>query len=236
VAPGAAQGAAPPALAPPGADQDVPAIYRCTKTWCFRRRLRLAWPPPARIQSVLAQFDPGEHAHVTSAAANYVMEVVAAYNAQWLARYGAAPVALPLDTRAWYNLNLETRWNLMPGPDCRPQHAPDPVDGDADGTAGNHARQGTAANYHRAGAIEPDPAGGPVLVPDPNGRLGPALYAALSLFTVAWVDIGLSISTLSSRMQQAMLYTFVLIMPLMLMPSLGCNGSAWKAWDCPTSP
>ena len=46
------------------------------------------------------------------------------------------------------------------------------------------------------------------------------LYAGLLCFTVASVGIGLSISAVSANMQQAMLYTFVLIMPLMLLSGL----------------
>ena len=47
-----------------------------------------------------------------------------------------------------------------------------------------------------------------------------ALYAGLLFFTVASVGIGLSISAVSANMQQAMLYTFVLIMPMMLLSGL----------------
>lgn len=46
------------------------------------------------------------------------------------------------------------------------------------------------------------------------------LYLGLVSFTGAAVGIGLSISALSLNMQQAMLYTFLLIMPLMLLSGL----------------
>jgi ABC-2 type transport system permease protein len=46
------------------------------------------------------------------------------------------------------------------------------------------------------------------------------LYLGLFSFTTAAVGIGLSISALSVSMQQAMLYTFLLIMPLMLLSGL----------------
>jgi ABC-2 type transport system permease protein len=46
------------------------------------------------------------------------------------------------------------------------------------------------------------------------------LYLGLLNFTVAAVGIGMSISALSLNMQQAMLYTFMLIMPLMLLSGL----------------
>ena len=46
------------------------------------------------------------------------------------------------------------------------------------------------------------------------------LYAGLLMFTLASVGLGLSISALSLNMQQAMLYTFVLIMPLILLSGM----------------
>ena len=46
------------------------------------------------------------------------------------------------------------------------------------------------------------------------------LYAGLLVFTLAAVGLGLSISALSLTMQQAMLYTFLLIMPLMLLSGM----------------
>ena len=46
------------------------------------------------------------------------------------------------------------------------------------------------------------------------------LYAGLLMFTLASVGLGLSISALSLNMQQAMLYTFVVIMPLILLSGM----------------
>ncbi|MFR3635361.1 MAG: ABC transporter permease, partial [Sutterella sp.] len=46
------------------------------------------------------------------------------------------------------------------------------------------------------------------------------LYASLTLFTVASVGIGLSISAFALTMQQAMLYAFLFIMPMMLLSGL----------------
>lgn len=46
------------------------------------------------------------------------------------------------------------------------------------------------------------------------------LYLGLAIFTLASVGIGLSVSAVSLTMQQAMLYTFMLIMPLMLLSGL----------------
>jgi ABC-2 type transport system permease protein len=46
------------------------------------------------------------------------------------------------------------------------------------------------------------------------------LYCGLLVFMIACVGVGLAISALSANMQQAMLYTFVLIMPLTLLSGL----------------
>jgi ABC-2 type transport system permease protein len=46
------------------------------------------------------------------------------------------------------------------------------------------------------------------------------LYCGLVLFTTASVGIGLALSAFSATMQQAMLYTFVLLMPMMLLSGL----------------
>ena len=46
------------------------------------------------------------------------------------------------------------------------------------------------------------------------------LYFGLLSFNIAVVGVGLSISALSNSMQQAMLYTFLVIMPLMLLSGL----------------
>ena len=45
----------------------------------------------------------------------------------------------------------------------------------------------------------------------------PLLYAALILFNFAIVGIGLCVSALTSTMQQAMLYSFSLLMPMILL-------------------
>ena len=46
------------------------------------------------------------------------------------------------------------------------------------------------------------------------------LYVALSLFTLSVVGLGLCISALSVTMQQAFIYCFVLVMPMMLLSGL----------------
>ena len=81
-------------------------------------------------------------------------------------------------------------------------------------------RQGAAVDPGRAGAVHDDPAGRRFLVPHSDGGLARHALPGLLFFTIASVGIGLSISAVSVNMQQAMLYTFLLIMPLMLLSGL----------------
>jgi ABC-2 type transport system permease protein len=50
-----------------------------------------------------------------AAAVGYVTQVVADFNNDWRVRHGGAAPPLRVESRAWFNPNLETRWNFMPG-------------------------------------------------------------------------------------------------------------------------
>ena len=118
-------------------------------------------------------------------------------------------------------------------PDRRAEHAADPAAGRAvwRASASGHLRAaGHAAHAH----ADPDRQGAaghpggtdpvhhhlpdhPLLVPDTDERLGGCCTSGCS--TSPWSAWG-SISALSNSMQQAMLYTFLVIMPLMLLSGL----------------
>ena len=85
----------------------------------------------------------------------------------------------------------------------------------------DHDRQGAAAGADRAGAVHHRAGRHAAVVQGADGRLACSRsMPAWLCFTIASVGIGLSISAVSANMQQAMLYTFVLIMPLMLLSGL----------------
>jgi ABC-2 type transport system permease protein len=69
---------------------------------------QLAAGAAAPLQVIL----DGRNSTTAGFAAGYVAAVVADYNAALPGR-AAPPIAV--EARAWYNPNLETRWNLMPG-------------------------------------------------------------------------------------------------------------------------
>ena len=126
--------------------------------------------------------------------------------------------------RAWYNPNLETRWNMIPGLIGTLTHAPDAAaDGDVGGArarAGHvrptardavpavrdHGRQGAAVHAGRALSQ----ATGVLLVAQLWFRIPFAgsivtLFLGLLMFLLAAVGIGLLLSAVAATMQQAML-------------------------------
>ena len=178
------------------------------------------------------------NSNTAGSAAGYVSAVVADFNAQWRVQHGGAQAPVRIDSRAWYNPNLETRWNLMPGMIAALSMLQTLLL-----TALSVAREREQGTFDQLLVTPLTPteimigkAVPPVLiglvqstivlgvtllwfkVPMAGSFL--TLYAGLLCFTVASVGIGLSISAVSANMQQAMLYTFVLIMPLMLLSGL----------------
>ncbi|SFM62603.1 ABC transporter permease [Variovorax sp. OV329] len=172
------------------------------------------------------------------AAVGYVTEVVNGFNARWSERHGGQPAPLQIEQRAWFNPNLETRWNFMPGLVAALSMLQTLLL-----TALSVAREREQGTFDQLLVTPLTPtqimigkAIPPVLVGlvqstlillvtllwfrIPMAGSLATLYAGLLFFTVASVGIGLSISAVSANMQQAMLYTFVLIMPMMLLSGL----------------
>ena len=191
---------------------------------------RLAQGQEAPLQVIL----DGRNSTTAGQASAHVAEIVAAYNAEL--RGGGMPVtAVP---RVWYNPNLETRWNIMPALIAALSMMQTLML-----TALSVAREREQGTFDQLLVTPSTPmeimlgkAVPPVLIGlvqssiilcvalfwfrIPMAGSLATLYAGLAIFTVACVGIGLSISAVSVNMQQAMLYTFVLIMPLMLLSGL----------------
>ena len=152
-------------------------------------------------------------------------------------RVGDAP-GIRVERRAWFNPNLESRWNMMPGLIAALSMLQTLLL--AALSVAREREQGTfdqllvtpltpmliligkALPAIFIGIIQSSIVfliirfwfGIPM-----NGSVA-LLYLGLFTFTIAAVGVGLSISALSLNMQQAMLYTFLLIMPLMLLSGL----------------
>ncbi|HEX7867977.1 MAG TPA: ABC transporter permease [Variovorax sp.] len=188
----------------------------------------------AAIQLIL----DARNSNTAGSAAGYVSAVVERYNGELRARVGAPPPALVVESRAWFNPNLETRWNLLPGMIAALSMLQTLLL-----TALSVAREREQGTFDQLLVTPMSPleimigkALPPVLVGlvqsslillvalfwfgIPMAGSLVTLYTGLLFFTVASVGIGLSISAVSANMQQAMLYAFVLLMPLMLLSGL----------------
>jgi len=180
----------------------------------------------------------GRNSNTAGSAAGFATSVVGAFNDDWRQRHGGAAAPVRIESRAWFNPNLETRWNFMPGMIAALSMLQTLLL-----TALSVAREREQGTFDQLLVTPLSPteimigkAVPPVLVGLVQSTLvllvtllwfrvpmaGSlwTLYTGLVFFTIASVGIGLSISAVSANMQQAMLYTFVLIMPMMLLSGL----------------
>jgi ABC-2 type transport system permease protein len=191
---------------------------------------RLASNQSAPLQVIL----DGRNSSTAGVAAAHVGSIVSGYS-QSLG--GAAP-AFTIERRAWFNPNLESRWNIMPALIAALSMLQTLLI-----AALSVAREREQGTFDQLLVTPLTPM--QILV----GKAVPAiliglvqstiiflvilfwfripmngsvwlLYLGLLTFTIAAVGVGLSISALALNMQQAMLYTFLLIMPLMLLSGL----------------
>jgi ABC-2 type transport system permease protein len=198
----------------------------------FERRLLAG--QPADVQLIA----DGRNSNTAGTAVGYVGTIVEAFNADWQQTHGQRGLPIHVAMRAWYNPNLETRWNMIPG---------------LIGTltmlqtlllaAMSVAREREQGTFDQllvtpfrpveimAGKALPSMLVGMVqattilLVAQlwfriPFAGSFVALYAGLSLFLLAAVGIGLLVSSVAATMQQAMLFSFVLVMPFTLLSGL----------------
>ena len=64
----------------------------------------------ALVQAIL----DGRNSNTAGAANGYLAAVVESFNAQWSQEHGGSSAGPRTEVRAWYNPNLETRWNMIP--------------------------------------------------------------------------------------------------------------------------
>jgi len=189
---------------------------------------------PADIQ-VIAD---GRNSNTAGIALGYVNAIVEGFNADWRHAHGFDEPPVHTSVRAWYNANLETRWNMIPallGTITLLQTliltalsvAREREDGTFDQLLVTPFRPSeimigkafpaTLVGLTQATLI--------LLVAQLWFRIPfvgsfVTLYIGLALFLVAAVGIGLFVSSFSATMQQAMLFSFVLLMPFTLLSGL----------------
>ena len=165
--------------------------------------------------------------------------IVESFNADWRAEPTASGnPPIQVSTRAWYNPNLETRWNMIPsliGTLTMLQTllltamsvAREREQGTFDQLLVTPFRPaeimaGKALPSMLIGMMQAtnDPAGGPALVSHPLCRFVRDPLCRADVFLLAAVGIGLLVSSIAATMQQAMLYSFVVMMPFALLSGL----------------
>ena len=180
----------------------------------------------------------GRNSNTAGTAMGYVNTIVNAFNADWRSARGQDQTPVRVTTRAWYNPNLETRWHMIPA-----------LIGTLTLlqtlllTALSVAREREQGTFDQllvtpfrpaeimAGKALPSMLVGIVqatlilLVAQLWFRIPFAgsfltLYAGLSLFVLASTGIGLLVSSVAATMQQAMLFSFLIMMPFALLSGL----------------
>ena len=171
-------------------------------------------------------------------ASAYLGGVVGQFNVSWRERQAGAKPPLTIETRAWFNPTLDTRWNFLPALVASLSMMQTMML-----TALSVAREREQGTFDQLLVTPYTPTEIMIGKAVPSILVGLfqstvillisilwfkipmagsllTLYSGLLVFTVASVGVGLSISALSASMQQAMLYTFVLMMPLLLLSGL----------------
>ncbi|NHF74393.1 ABC transporter permease [Paracoccus xiamenensis] len=190
---------------------------------------KLAGGAEAPVQVIL----DGRNSSTAGLASAYVSSIVAGYNADQ-----GATTPLTIVRRAWFNPNFESRWNLMPALIASLSMLQTLML--AALSVAREREQGTfdqllvtplTPTQILIGKALPSILVGLLQstiifliirywfgIPM-NGQVW-LMYLGLVTFTTAAVGLGLSISAIALTMQQAMLYTFIVIMPLMLLSGL----------------
>ena len=198
----------------------------------FARRLMLGHPADVQVIA------DGRNSNTAGIAIVYVNAIVERFNADWRAAHNQGDPPIRLNTRAWYNPNLETRWHMIPA-----LLGLLTLLGTMLLTGLSVAREREQGTFDqllvtpfRPVEIMAGKAVPPMLVGIMQATLvllvaqlwfeipfaGSfiTLYVALTVFLLAAAGMGLLLSSLAATMQQAMLYSFMLIMPFALLSGL----------------
>jgi ABC-2 type transport system permease protein len=193
----------------------------------------------------------GRNSNTAGSAVNYATSIVSNFNAAWKQQHPSDAPSRPeirVVDRAWYNPNLDTRWNMVPG--LLAMLTLLDVTLLASLSVAREREQGTLDQLlvTPMGPIEvlfgkafPTIIVGLIQatvvllvtlywfeIPFAGSYL--TLYAALLLFLCAAVGVGLFVSAMCSTMQQAMLGSFVVLMPFALLSGLSTPISSMPQW------
>lgn len=198
----------------------------------FQRNLEAG--QPAKIQ-VIAD---GRNSNTGGTALLYVRAITQKFGAEWQAAHGQTGPPVRLAVRAWYNPTLETRWNMIPALIGTLTLLQTLIL-----TAMSVAREREHGTFDQllvtplrpmeimVGKALPSTLIGLIQatlvllvaqlwfrIPFEGSFL--TLYGGLILFLMASVGLGLMLSSFSATMQQALLFSFIVIMPFILLSGL----------------
>lgn len=198
----------------------------------FERKLLSGQSPDVQVIA------DGRNSNTAGVASAYVGAIVDQFNADWASDHGDAGPPATVEARAWYNPNLESRWNMIPGMIgtltllqtmllTTMSVAREREQGTFDQLLVTPFRPyeimvGKALPSMFVGFCQ---ATGVLLVAQLWFRIPFAgsfvtLYIGLVFFLMAAVGIGLLLSSIAATQQQAMLYGLLLIMPFSLLSGL----------------
>ena len=177
----------------------------------------------------------GRNSNTAAIALNYVRSIVNRFNADWTRTHGRSGPPAVLETRAWFNPNLESRWFIVPGIVALLTLVVTMMV-----TALSVAREREQGTFDQLLVTPLTPA--QILlgksVPGFVIGLGEAtliivftvfwfhiplrgniltLYTGLALFLLSAVGVGLMISSLAVTMQQGLLGAFLFLVPAIIL-------------------
>ncbi len=180
----------------------------------------------------------GRNSNTAGTATRYVAGIAQQFGERWQMDHGQSGPPLKLVARAWYNPQLETRWHMIPS-----------LIGTLTLlqtlllTAMSVAREREEGTFDQLLVTPLRPSEIMIGKALPSMLIGAGqatlillvaqlwfripfagsfgtLYVGLALFLLAAVGIGLMVSSFVATMQQAMLFSFVLLMPFILLSGL----------------
>jgi ABC-2 type transport system permease protein len=189
----------------------------------------------------------GRNSNTAATATGYLNVIVDGFNADWRSAHGLGSPPVTISTRAWYNSNLETRWNMIPALIGTLTMLQTLIL-----TAMSVAREREQGTFDQllvtpfrpaeimAGKALPSMLIGMVQATNillvaqlwfriPFSGSFVTLYTGLIVFLLAAVGLGLLVSSIARTMQQAMLYSFVIVLPFTLLSGLSTPISSMPA-------
>ncbi len=177
----------------------------------------------------------GRNSNTALIALGYLRAILADFNVRWLQRQGEASLPAFLETRAWFNENLQSRWFIVPGIVALLTLVVTMVT-----TALTVAREREQGTFDQLLVTPMTPFEillGKSIPPFVIGMLEGSLimafailwfevpfrgqwwilYSGMSLYLLAAIGVGLMISSLSLTQQQGLLGAFLFIVPAVIL-------------------